>query len=126
MSVVRVPPVLRGVVGGSRELPASGGTVGEVLDGIFTGHPALADRLRPDGTLSTFVNVYVNGDDIRHRDGLETPVVDGDVVILLPAMAGGAPASGQEARSSSRMATILDGSSGPMISRSTVPSGPMK
>ena len=90
MSVVRIPPVLRGVVGGSRELPASGGTVGEVLDGLFTGHPALADRLRADGTLSTFVNVYVNGDDIRHRDGLDTPVVDGDVVILLPAMAGGA------------------------------------
>jgi molybdopterin synthase sulfur carrier subunit len=126
MSVVRIPPVLRGVVGGSRELPASGGTVGEVLDGLFTGHPALADRLRPDGTLSTFVNVYVNGDDIRHRDGLETLVEDGDVVILLPAMAGGAPRSGQEARSSSRMPTIRAGSSGPMISRSTVPSGPMK
>lgn len=90
MSVVRIPPVLRGVVGGSRELAAAGGTVGEVLDGLFTGHPALADRLRPDGTLSSFVNVYVNGDDIRHRDGLETPVAAGDVVVLLPAMAGGA------------------------------------
>ena len=90
MSVVRIPPVLRGVVGGSRELPASGGTVGEVLDGLFSGHPALADRLRPDGALSAFVNVYVNGDDIRHREGLETPVGAEDVVILLPAMAGGA------------------------------------
>ena len=58
-------------------------------DGLFTGHPALADRLRPDGSLSAFVNVYVNGDDIRHREGLETPVLAGDVVILLPAMAGG-------------------------------------
>lgn len=91
MTAVRIPPVLRGVVGGSRELPASGGTVGEVLDGLFEGHPALAERLRPDGTLSTFVNVYVNGDDIRHRDGLRTPVSAEDVVILLPAMAGGAP-----------------------------------
>ena len=89
MSVVRIPPVLRPVVGGSRELPASGGTVAEVLDDLFTARPALADRLRPDGTLSTFVNVYVNGDDIRHRDGLDTPVSTGDVVILLPAMAGG-------------------------------------
>ena len=91
MSVVRIPPVLRGVVGGSRELAASGDTVGEVLAGLFEGHPALAERLSPDGTLSTFVNVYVNGDDIRHRDGLSTPVTTGDVVILLPAMAGGAP-----------------------------------
>jgi molybdopterin synthase sulfur carrier subunit len=89
MSVVRIPPVLREAVGGSRELPAAGGTVGEVLDGLFTGHPALADRLRPDGSLSSFVNVYVNGDDIRHREGLDTPVTSGDVVILLPAMAGG-------------------------------------
>ena len=93
MSVVRIPPVLRGEVGGSRELPAAGGTVGEVLDGLFTGHPALAGRLRPDGRLSSFVNVYVNGDDIRHREGLDTPVRADDVVILLPAMAGGANAS---------------------------------
>jgi molybdopterin synthase sulfur carrier subunit len=89
MTVVRIPPVLRGVVGGSRELPASGGTVAEVLDGIFASQPALADRLRHDGRLSAFVNVYVNGDDIRHREGLATPVLADDVVILLPAMAGG-------------------------------------
>jgi len=89
MSVVRIPPVLREVVGGSRELAAAGDTVGEVLDGLFAGHPALADRLRPDGTLSSFVNVYVNGDDVRHREGLATPVTDGDVVVPLPAMAGG-------------------------------------
>jgi sulfur-carrier protein len=89
MSVVRIPPVLRPVVGGSRELPASGGTVAEVLDGLFIQHPALADRLRPEGTLSAFVNVYVNGDDIRHRQGLDTPVTAADAVILLPAMAGG-------------------------------------
>ena len=90
MSVVRIPPVLREVVGGSRELPAVGSTVAEVLESLLAGQPALADRLRPDGTLSAFVNVYVNSDDIRHRDGLETPVTADDVVILLPAMAGGA------------------------------------
>ena len=89
MSVVRIPPVLRDVVGGSRELPATGATVGEVLEGVFDGHPALADRLRQGGTLSAFVNVYINGDDIRHRQGLETPVAPDDIVILLPAMAGG-------------------------------------
>ena len=96
MSVVRIPPVLRPVVDGARELPASGGTVAAVLDDLFTSQPALAKQLRPDGTLSSFVNVYVKGDDIRHRQGLDTPVGTTDVVILLPAMAGGAgpPASG--------------------------------
>lgn len=89
MSVVRIPPVLRPVVGGARELSASGGTVAEVLDGLFAGQPALAERLRPNGRLSSFVNVYVNGDDVRHRDGLATPVTEGDVVVLLPAMSGG-------------------------------------
>ena len=89
MSVVRIPPVLRPVVGGARELPASGGTVAAVLDDLFATQPALAARLRPEGTLSAFVNVYVNGDDVRHRQGLETPVTDADVVVLLPAMAGG-------------------------------------
>jgi sulfur-carrier protein len=92
MSTVRIPPVLRPVVDGARELPASGGTVAAVLDDLFTSQPALAERLRPDGSLSSFVNVYVNGDDIRHRQGLDTPVETTDVVILLPAMAGGAEA----------------------------------
>ena len=90
MSVVRIPPVLRETVGGSRELPAAGSTVGEVLDCLFADQPNLADRLRTDGTLSSFVNVYLNGEDIRHREGLATPVGETDVVILLPAMAGGA------------------------------------
>lgn len=90
MSVVRIPPVLRPVVNGAREVPAAGGTVGAVLDDLFTSQPALAAQLRPNGSLSSFVNVYVNGDDIRHRQGLDTPVGTTDVVILLPAMAGGA------------------------------------
>jgi molybdopterin converting factor small subunit len=90
MSVVRIPPVLRPVVDGAREIPATGGTVGAMLDDLFAAQPALAERLRPEGTLSAFVNVYVNGDDIRHRQGLDTPVGTTDVVVLLPAMAGGA------------------------------------
>lgn len=92
MSVVRIPPVLRPVVDGARELPASGGTVAAVLDDLFKNQPALAERIRPDGSLSSFVNVYLNGEDIRHRQGLDTPVGTTDVVILLPAMAGGAGA----------------------------------
>jgi molybdopterin converting factor small subunit len=64
--------------------------VGDALDALFAQFPALRDRLTTDGQLSTFVNVYVNADDVRHRDGLATAVGETDTVILLPAMAGGA------------------------------------
>ena len=89
MSRIRVPPVLRDVVGGARELEASGSTVGTVLDDLFDRYPALRDRLSEAGRLSAFVNVYINDEDIRHRDGLDTAIRPDDVVILLPAMAGG-------------------------------------
>ena len=78
-------------VDGARTLPASGGTVREVLDDLFARHPALRERVSEDGRAqSRFVNVYVNDRDVRFRDGLATPVGDEDTVILLPAMAGGA------------------------------------
>lgn len=95
MSRVRIPPVLRDVVGGSRELVANGSTVAAVLDDLFADQPALRDRLSEDGRLSSFVNVYVNDTDIRHREGLDTKVSANDVVILLPAMAGGCGGSGR-------------------------------
>jgi len=90
VTTVRIPPVLRETVGGSRSLSASGGTVDEVLADIFANYPALRDRVTADGALSPFVNVYVNDRDVRYRDGMETPVGPDDTVILLPAMAGGA------------------------------------
>ena len=86
---VRIPPVLRDVVDGARQLEVPGATVGEALDALFARFPALGERLTTDGRLSTFVNVYVNADDVRHRDGLATAVGETDEVILLPAMAGG-------------------------------------
>ncbi len=89
MSAVRIPPVLRETVGGSRMVSASGGTVREVLDDLFASFPALRERVTEDGELSHFVNVYVNDRDVRYRDGLATPVGEDDTVILLPAMAGG-------------------------------------
>lgn len=89
MSTVRIPPVLRETVGGSREVEASGATVTEVLDDLFGRFPALRERVTEDGQLSRFVNVYVNDRDVRYRDGLSTPVGPDDTVILLPAMAGG-------------------------------------
>jgi molybdopterin converting factor small subunit len=77
-------------VDGARELDASGATVSEVLADLFSNRPQLGDRVTTDdGAISTFVNVYVNDKDIRLLDGVDTPVSEDDVVILLPAMAGG-------------------------------------
>ena len=89
MSVVRVPPVLREDAGGAREVEANGSTVRELLDDLMGRFPALRGQLLADDELAPFVNVYVEGEDVRTRDGLETPVDDGSTVILLPAMAGG-------------------------------------
>jgi len=90
VSTVRIPPVLRETVGGSRTLAAQGATVDEVLADLFANYPALRERVTEAGELSPFVNVYVNDRDVRYRDGMETPVGPDDTVILLPAMAGGA------------------------------------
>jgi molybdopterin converting factor small subunit len=89
MSVVRVPPVLRTEAGGAREVEATGTTVRELLEDLATRVPALGSKVYAEGELQSFVNVYVDGEDVRTRDGLETPVKDGSTVILLPAMAGG-------------------------------------
>jgi molybdopterin synthase sulfur carrier subunit len=90
VSTVRIPPVLRETVGGSRSLAASGATVDEVLADLFANYPALRERVTDDGELSPFVNVNVNDRDVRYREGLGTAVGPEDTVILLPAMAGGA------------------------------------
>jgi molybdopterin converting factor small subunit len=89
MSLIRIPPQLRGEVGGAREVPAEGGSVRELLDDLLARFPALRHQLVEDDELAPFVNVYVEGEDVRTLDGLDTPVNDGSTVILLPAMAGG-------------------------------------
>jgi sulfur-carrier protein len=89
LSRVRIPPTLRAEVAGAREIEASGGTVRELLDDLLGRFPSLRGQLLEDEELAPFVNVYVEGEDVRTRDGLETPVDDGSTVILLPAMAGG-------------------------------------
>jgi len=89
MSTVRIPPVLRETTGGSREVAVSGETVSAALDQLFVEFPPLRDRVTEDGRLSPFINVYVNGRDVRYAAGLETAVGDDDTIILLPAMAGG-------------------------------------
>ncbi len=89
MSVVRVPPVLRAEAGGAREVEASGSTLRELLEDLSVRIPALGEKVFAGGEIQSFVNVYVDGEDVRTRDGLETPVRESSTVILLPAMAGG-------------------------------------
>jgi MoaD family protein len=90
MSTVKFPAVLRANVGGAREVEVEGSTIGEVLDSLVGTYPTLRDQLfTEDGELNRFVNVYVNGQDVRYLDGTGTPVRAGDEVRLLPAMAGG-------------------------------------
>jgi sulfur-carrier protein len=86
---VKIPAQLRSVTGGEGELEVNGSTVGEALDAAFERHEGLKDRITDGGGLRRFVNVYVSGEDIRFRDGLDTPVSDGDEVTILPAVAGG-------------------------------------
>jgi molybdopterin converting factor small subunit len=91
MSIVRIPPVLRPAVGGARQVEASGATLDALLDDLFVHYPDVRGKLlAEDGGLSRFVNVFVNDQDTRYLQGLQTPVDSDDVVVLLPAMAGGA------------------------------------
>ncbi len=89
MISVRVPPVLRAEAGGAREVQASGSNVRELLEDLRARIPALGARVYAEGEIQPFVNVYVDGEDVRTRDGLDTPVREQSTVILLPAMAGG-------------------------------------
>jgi sulfur-carrier protein len=90
MSTIKIPPVLRGSVGGEKEVEASGGNVGEVLRALVSQHPATESQLfSEDGELNRYVNVYLNDEDVRVLQGLETGVSDSDTIVILPAMAGG-------------------------------------
>jgi sulfur-carrier protein len=86
---VKIPAQLRAATGGEDELEVEGATVGEALDAVFDQHDGLRQRITEDGGLRRFVNVYVSGEDIRFKDGLETELDDGDEVQILPAVAGG-------------------------------------
>lgn len=90
MSTIKIPPVLRPSTGGEREVSADGANVGEVLRALVAAHPATESQLfGEDGTLNRYVNVYLNDEDVRVLDGLDTPVGADDTLVILPAMAGG-------------------------------------
>jgi MoaD family protein len=90
MSVtVKIPTQLRMATNGAAVAEVDGTTVGEVLDALYERFGELRSRISEDGGLRRFVNVYVEGEDIRFLSGLETPVSAGDEVTILPAVAGG-------------------------------------
>jgi molybdopterin converting factor small subunit len=90
VSKVKIPPVLRASTGGEKEVSADGGNVGEVLRALAQAHPATEPQLfSDDGQLNRYVNVYLNDEDVRVLDGLDTPVKEADTLVILPAMAGG-------------------------------------
>jgi molybdopterin synthase sulfur carrier subunit len=90
MATIKIPPVLRASVGGEKEVGASGENVGDVLRDLASSHPATATQLfAADGALNRYVNVYLNDEDVRVLDGLDTAVGESDTLVILPAMAGG-------------------------------------
>ena len=90
MATIKIPPVLRPSVGGEKELEATGGSVGDVLRSLADRHPATRQQLfSPDGELNRYVNVYLNDEDVRVLEGLDTGVGESDTLVILPAMAGG-------------------------------------
>ena len=89
MPTVRIPPILRPEAGGNRNVEASGSTVREVLENLVTTYPSIRDRVFEGSELPQFLNVFVDGTDVRLNEGLDTQVAEGATVILLPAVAGG-------------------------------------
>jgi MoaD family protein len=90
VSTVKIPPVLRSSTAGEKEIEVDGGTVGDVLRGLTAKHPATESQLFSEqGELNRYVNVYLNDEDVRVLDGLDTTVSHSDTVMILPAMAGG-------------------------------------
>jgi molybdopterin synthase sulfur carrier subunit len=90
MASFRLPPVLRPMAGGARNVEAGGDSLRAALENLTGQHPALRSRLLDDaGEIAAFVNVYVEGEDVRVRGGLDTPLAADANVIVLPAMAGG-------------------------------------
>ena len=90
MATVRIPTPLRSFTRGQAQVSIPGSTVGEVLGHLERGHPGISARLLDDaGKVRRYVNIFLNEEDIRFLQGLETPVKDGDQLTLVPAVAGG-------------------------------------
>ncbi len=114
MPSVRIPTVLREHADDQSEVETSGDTVGEVLRALTDRYPDLEDRLFEDGELRGFVNVYVDDEDIRYIDGLDSEVVEDSRVAIMPAVAGGATAhTGRQPMLRDRASAAAPGAPGP-------------
>ena len=88
---VRIPTILRKHTGGAKAVESKGSTIGEIIEQLDADHPGLKSAIIADaGEIHRFINIYLNDEDVRFSGALETPVSDGDVVSILPAVAGGA------------------------------------
>lgn len=87
---VRVPTILRTYTDGQKAIEGVGATLDELFKNLDTRHAGIRDRIVEDGKLRRFVNVYLNDEDVRFLDGINTKLTDGDSVTILPAVAGGA------------------------------------
>jgi sulfur-carrier protein len=89
MAEIRIPPVLRPDAGGQRLVDVDAGTVREALDTLVVQFPALRTRVLEGDSVPSFLNVFVDGDDVRLLSGLDTAVTSTSKILLLPAVAGG-------------------------------------
>ena len=90
MALIRIPAALRDYTGGKAEMPVTAGTVGHALNSLSAAHPQLKRHLYTEhGELRSYVNVFVNEDDVRTLRGLETSIRDGDTLMIVPSIAGG-------------------------------------
>ena len=88
---VRIPTILRTYTGGEKAVSGEGATLSELIENLEGNHPGIKARLiEDDGSLRRFVNVYVNDEDVRFTGSLDTTLGDGDTIVILPAVAGGA------------------------------------
>lgn len=87
---VKIPTILRTYTAGEKAVSGSGASLSALIDDLEANHPGIKDRLLDNGDLRRFVNVYVNDEDVRFIGGLEAALSDGDAVVILPAVAGGA------------------------------------
>jgi MoaD family protein len=95
---VRIPTILRTYTGGEKVVSGEGSTLAALIDNLESNHPGIKERLIDGSELRRFVNVYVNDEDVRFTGSLETKLDDGDEVVVLPAVAGGAASPVQVAR----------------------------
>ena len=87
---VKIPTIMRTFTGGEKAITGEGATLAALIEDLEAKHPGIADRMVEDGALRRFVNVYVNDEDVRFLGGLQAPLSDGDEIVVLPAVAGGA------------------------------------